>query len=66
MLGGAGLFGEGLMFGLLAETSYARLLARQERPEEGHRVLEPIHGAFTDGFDLPELRDAKALLDGLA
>ncbi|MCH7540546.1 MAG: hypothetical protein IH999_09160 [Proteobacteria bacterium] len=54
------------MIGLLAETSYARLLARKERPEEGHWVLEPTHGAFTDGIDLPELRDAKALLDGLA
>jgi hypothetical protein len=27
--------------------------------------LAPIYGWFTEGFDTPDLREAKALLDGL-
>jgi hypothetical protein len=29
-------------------------------------VLAPIHGWFSEGFELRELVDAKALLDGTA
>ena len=27
--------------------------------------LAPIHGSFTEGFDLPDLEESKSLLDGL-
>jgi predicted ATPase len=29
-------------------------------------LLAPVYEAFTEGFDTPDLRDAKALLDALA
>jgi hypothetical protein len=29
-------------------------------------VLAPVYGWFTEGFDTPDLKDAKALLDQLA
>jgi hypothetical protein len=28
-------------------------------------LLSPIHGWFTEGFDLPDLKEAKALQDSL-
>jgi predicted ATPase len=50
---------------LRAATSLARLLARQERREEARGLLAPIYGWFTEGFDTVDLKEAKALLDGL-
>jgi predicted ATPase len=52
-------------FELRAARDLARLLA--ERGERRHAVdlLSPIHGWFTEGFDLPDLKEAKALLDEL-
>jgi predicted ATPase len=38
----------------------------QGRPDEARELLEPIFGWFTEGFDLPDLTEAKALLDELA
>ena len=32
----------------------------------GGILLAPIYGWFTEGFDTPDLKDAKALLDKLA
>ena len=29
-------------------------------------LLAPVYEAFTEGFDTPDLRDAKVLLDALA
>jgi hypothetical protein len=31
----------------------------------GSDLLRPIYGWFTEGFDTPDLKDAKALLDEL-
>jgi hypothetical protein len=28
-------------------------------------LLAPVYGRFTEGFDTPDLKDAKALLDEL-
>ncbi len=50
---------------LRAATSLARLLARQERREEARDLLAPVYGWFTEGFDTADLKEAKALLDGL-
>jgi len=33
--------------------------------EEAHDLLAPIYGWFTEGFDTPDLREAKALIDEL-
>ena len=48
-----------------AAVSLARLLADQGRRDEARELLAPIYGRFSEGFDTPDLREAKALLDGL-
>jgi predicted ATPase len=50
---------------LRATMSLARLLAKQDRRDEAHRMLAEIYGWFTEGFDTADLKDAKALLDEL-
>src|SRR4051794_2764082 len=47
---------------LRAAISLARLWARQGQRIEAHDLLAPIYGWFTEGFDTPDLQDAKALL----
>ena len=51
---------------LRAATSLARLFVRQGKSEEARGVLAPVHSWFTEGFDTPDLKGAKALLDQLA
>ena len=51
---------------LRATTSLARLLAEQGRRSEARTMLAEIYNWFTEGFDTPDLKDAKALLDELA
>jgi predicted ATPase len=50
---------------LPAATSLARLWLDRGRRSEARELLAPIYGWFTDGFDTPDLREAKALLDTL-
>jgi predicted ATPase len=50
---------------LRATTSLAPLLAKQGRREEARTMLVESYGWFTEGFDLADLKDAKALLDEL-
>jgi len=50
---------------LRATTSLARLWQRQGRTDEARQVLAHIYGWFTEGFDTPDLKEAKALLDAL-
>ena len=50
---------------LRAATGLAQLWAEQGRRAEARDLLAPIYGWFTEGFDTADLRDAKALLDGL-
>ena len=50
---------------LRAATSLARLFRDQGRREDARRTLAGIYGWFTEGFDLPDLRAARALLDDL-
>jgi len=52
-------------FELRAAISLARLLSNQERRDEARDVLAPLYGWFTEGFDTPDLKEAKALLDEL-
>jgi len=50
---------------LRATTSLARLWQRQGRREEAFRALSAAYGAFTEGFTMPDLVDAAALLESL-
>jgi len=43
----------------------ARLWGEQSRRAEAVDLLAPIYGWFTEGFDTPDLKEAKALLDEL-
>ncbi|MFL5286914.1 MAG: tetratricopeptide repeat protein [Rhodopila sp.] len=54
------------LFQLRASTSLARLWRDQGRRTEAHDLLAPIYGWFTEGFDAPDLKEAKALLEELA
>jgi tetratricopeptide (TPR) repeat protein len=50
---------------LRATTSLARLLRDQGRRDEAYEVLAAIYNWFSEGFDTPDLVDARALLDEL-
>jgi predicted ATPase len=51
------------VFQLRASSSLARLWRDQGRHAEARDLLAPIYGWFTEGFDAPDLKDAKALLE---
>src|SRR5262249_51646200 len=48
---------------LRATTSLARFLRDTNRRQEARKQLAEMYNWFTEGFDLPDLKDAKALLD---
>jgi predicted ATPase len=50
---------------LRAATSLARLRRDRGRRAEARELLVPVYGWFTEGFDTPDLKDAKAQLDEL-
>jgi predicted ATPase len=52
-------------FELRSATSLVRLWRDQGQRREAHDLLAPIYSGFTEGFDTPDLREAKALLDEL-
>jgi predicted ATPase len=54
------------MWELRAAVSLARLWRDQSKRMEAHDLLAPIYGWFTEGFDAPDLKKAKALLNELA
>ena len=45
--------------------SLARLLNKRGRRDEARAMLAEIYGWFTEGFDTADLKDAKALVEGL-
>jgi class 3 adenylate cyclase/predicted ATPase len=47
---------------LRAATSLARLWAKNGRRDEARDLLAPVYGAFSEGFEQPDLLAAKALL----
>jgi adenylate cyclase len=51
---------------LRAATGLARLRHRQGRSADGHRLLSVVYEWFSEGFDTPDLRAARQLLDMLA
>jgi tetratricopeptide (TPR) repeat protein len=50
---------------LRTSVSFARLLCDTNRSDEARTMLADIYTWFTEGFDLPDLNDAKALIDEL-
>jgi len=51
---------------LRATVSLASLLRDTNRCDEARTRLADIYGWFSEGFELPDLKDAKALLDELS
>jgi len=49
-----------------ATTNLARLLAKRGKRDEARSMLAEIYNWFTEGFDEPGFKDAKALLDELS
>jgi len=56
---------EAKMWELRAAASLARLRRDQGRRAEACDLLAPVYGWFTEGFDTPDLKETKALLDEL-
>ena len=50
------------LYELRAALSLARLWRDQGKRDEARALLEPIYSWFTEGFDTPDLKDAKTLL----
>jgi predicted ATPase len=43
--------------------SLGRLWQQQGKRQEAHDLLAKVYAWFTEGFDTPDLQDAKALLE---
>jgi len=56
---------EAKLWELRAAASLARLRRDQGRRGEAHDLIAPVYDWFTEGFDTPDLKYAKALLDEL-
>jgi len=56
---------EAKMWELRAAVSRARLRFDQGRSAEARDLLAPVYSWFTEGFDTPDLKEAKALLGEL-
>jgi len=53
------------LFELRAATSLARVRRDEGRRSEARDLLAPVYGWYTEGFDAPDLKEAKALLSDL-
>jgi predicted ATPase len=51
---------------LRAAMSLSRLWQQQGKRDEVRQLLAPIYGWFTEGFDTPDLQEAKVLLKELS
>jgi len=51
---------------LRAAMTFASLFSNQGRREEARSMLAEIYGWFSEGFDIADLIDARALLDELS
>jgi predicted ATPase len=56
---------EAKLWKLRAAVSLARLRRDQDCRDDARDLLAPVYGWFTEGFDTPDLKEAKALLDEL-
>jgi predicted ATPase len=57
---------EAKLWELRATASLARLRRDQGRSAEARDLLAPVYDWFTEGFDTPDLKEAKTLLDELS
>jgi predicted ATPase len=55
-----------LLWELRGALHLAHLRLEQKRPDEARQILSPVYARFTEGFDAPDLRAAKLLLDSVA
>jgi adenylate cyclase len=51
---------------LRSTLSLARLWQRQGKCAKARQLLAEVYGWFTEGFDTPDLQEAKALLEALS
>jgi predicted ATPase len=51
---------------LRAAMNMARLWRAQGKQDKARKLLAPVYGWVTEGFDTRDLKEAKALLDELA
>jgi predicted ATPase len=51
---------------LRAAVSLARLWQQQGKRAEAYKLLAPVYDWFTEGFDMADLQEARALLEALA
>ena len=51
---------------LRATTSMAHLWRSRGKRQQARKLLAPVYGWFTEGFDTRDLKEAKALLDELS
>ena len=56
---------EAKLWELRAAVNLARLHRDHGRGAEGRDLLAPVYGWFTEGFDTPDLKEAKGLLEEL-
>jgi K+-transporting ATPase ATPase B chain len=54
------------LFELRASTTLARLWHSQGKREQARELLAPVYAWFSEGLDLQDLKDARALLEELA
>ena len=57
--------GQAKAWELRAAISLSRLRQQHGKREDARRILAPVYGWFTEGFDTTDLREAKALLEEL-
>ena len=53
------------LYELQANTFLARIWGEQGERQKAYDLLHPVYDWFTEGFDTPDLIEAKALLDEL-
>ncbi len=51
---------------LRAAMSLSRLWRQEGKHKDARELLAPIYDWFTEGFDTPDLKEAKVLLEELA
>jgi predicted ATPase len=49
-----------------AAMGLSRLWQQQDKRTDAYRLLGPIYGWFTEGFETADLQEAKALLETLS
>jgi class 3 adenylate cyclase/predicted ATPase len=54
------------LFELRAATVLARLWLQQGKQREAEALLAPIYGEFDEALDAPDLKEARAVLEGLS